>query len=47
MKMIKIKDETYKELTIVMGTLLSDNGMRRSYDDVLKELIAFFKKKHK
>jgi hypothetical protein len=47
MKMLKIKDDTHKELTSVLGELTSRNGEIKTYDDVLKELLAAYKKKAK
>ena len=47
MKMLKIKDDTHKELTSVLGDLTSRNGEIKTYDDVLKELLQAYKKKAK
>jgi len=47
MKMLKIKDDTHKELTSVLGELTTRNGEIKTYDDVLKELLAVYKKKGK
>ena len=45
MKMLKIKEETHKELTSILGELTARNGKIKTYDDVLKELLAAYKKK--
>jgi hypothetical protein len=47
LKMLKVKDDTHKELTVIMGTLTARNGETKTYDDVLKELIANYREKRK
>ncbi|MEM1606369.1 MAG: hypothetical protein QXW41_09015 [Fervidicoccaceae archaeon] len=38
-KTIKLKDETYKALTMVLGELTADCGKRLTFDDVIATLI--------
>ncbi|MEM4863443.1 MAG: hypothetical protein QW706_09750 [Candidatus Nezhaarchaeales archaeon] len=38
-KTIKLKDETYKALTMVLGELTADCGKRLTFDDVIKTLV--------
>ena len=47
MKMLKIKEDTHKELTRVLGELTSRNGKIKTSDDVLTELLAVYKKRPK
>ena len=44
MKMLKIKDETHKQLTKILGELTARNGSVKTYDDVLQELIRIYRK---
>lgn len=44
MKMLKIKEDTHKELTHILGELTSRNGSVKTYDEVLKELLAVYRK---
>ena len=43
---IQVYEPTRKELIRVRGELESENGKRRSLDDVILELIKFWREKH-
>jgi len=43
MKMLKVKEDTHKELTKILGELTARNGKVKSYDDVLKELVKIYR----
>jgi hypothetical protein len=47
LKMLKVKDDTHRELTVIMGTLTARNGKTKTYNDVLRELITIYKEKRK
>jgi hypothetical protein len=47
LKMVKVKEDTHRDLTVIMGTLTARNGKTKTYDDVLRELIAVYKEKRK
>jgi hypothetical protein len=40
--MVKVKEDTHKKLTSVLGELTTRNGEIKTYDDVLKELLAAY-----
>jgi predicted CopG family antitoxin len=40
---IKISEETHVELNKIKGSLLAKDGKERSFDDVIRELIACWK----
>jgi len=46
MTTIQISKETHMELNKIKGTMLAKNGKERSFDEIIKELITFWKEKH-
>jgi len=46
MTTIHISEQTHKELKKIKGELMAKNGKERSFDDVVLELIRFWKEKH-
>jgi hypothetical protein len=44
---IQVYDATRKELIRVRGEFESSNGKRRSFDDIILELIKFWREKKK
>jgi len=46
MTTIHISEQTHKELKKIKGELMAKNGKERSFDDVVLELIKFWKEKH-
>jgi len=47
MKMLKIKEDTHHELTIIIGILTARNGKIGTYDDAVKELLSTYKRRSK
>lgn len=45
MKIVKLKDETHRELTKVKGLLMSKTGKDATYDDAIMWLIQNLKEK--
>jgi len=43
MKTIRISDEIHGELTKIVGELIARKGKRITYDEAIKELIAFWR----
>ncbi|MEM3383452.1 MAG: hypothetical protein QW193_05745 [Nitrososphaerales archaeon] len=43
LKTLKIKPETHKELTKIVGELQARNGEVKSFDDAILELIKLWK----
>jgi len=46
MTTVHISEETHIELKKIKGSLLASNGQERSFDEIIKELIVFWKEKH-
>jgi len=46
MTTIQVSQETHIELKKIKGSLLAANGRERSFDEVIGELIAFWKENH-
>jgi len=46
MTTIHISEETHLELNKIKGTMLAENGKERSFDEIIKELITFWKENH-
>jgi hypothetical protein len=44
---IQIYEPTKRELVRVIGELQAENGMQRSFDDVILELVNCWRKTHK
>ena len=44
MKMVKIQDETHRQLTKLLGKLTAQNGEIKTYDDVIRTLIEYYEK---
>jgi len=45
MTTIHISEETHKELKKIKGELMAKNGRERSFDEVVLELIKFWREK--
>lgn len=45
LKTLKIKEETHRELTKIVGELQARNGKIKSFDDAIIELIRSWKEK--
>ena len=43
---IRITEETHSELNRIKGSFLMRNGYERSFDEVIQQLIAFWKENH-
>jgi len=46
MTTIQVSEETHVELNKIKGSMQAENGKERSFDEIIKELIAFWKEKH-
>ena len=46
MTTVHISEETHIDLKKIKGSFLAKNGRERSFDEIIQELIAFWKKKH-
>jgi len=46
MKTIRLSDDIHAELTKIVGELIVQKGKRITYDEAIKELIAFWRKHH-
>ena len=46
MTTIHVSEETHIKLRKIKGSLLAANGRERSFDEVIRELIAFWKENH-
>jgi len=45
MTTIHISEETHKELKKIKGSLMATNGKERSFDEIISELVEFWKEK--
>jgi predicted CopG family antitoxin len=45
MTTVHISEETHKELKKIKGSLMATNGKERSFDEVINELITFYKER--
>ncbi len=46
MTTVHISEETHIELKKIKGLFLAENGRERSFDEVIQELVAFWKLNH-
>jgi hypothetical protein len=46
MKTLKIKEETHRELTKVLGDVMAEKGERVTYDVAITRLIEFWRENH-
>ena len=46
MKTIRLSDGIHAELTKIVGELIARKGKRITYDEAIKELIAFWREHH-